>query len=70
MLIEELEIPEEKYFKDTTDDIATIMEKLNLEEETDTEEDEAINSLTAEELDARNIGYRKGLSDILKTKLN
>ena len=64
VLIEDLDIPEEKYFNKTDETLQDIMEKLDLSD--NEEEDE---ELTALQQSQRNVGYKKGLSDILKTKL-
>ena len=72
VLIDDLDIPEEKYFNSTKDTLQDIMEKLDLsdDEEPETlEEKKEQETLTLQLQSLRNIAYKRGLSDILKTKL-
>ena len=62
-----MNIPEEKYFNPTDETLQDIMEKLDLSE--DEEREDNMVELTDLEQNQRNFGYKRGLSDILKTKL-
>ena len=66
-MVEDLQVPAEKHFKSTTGDILDILEKLDLteDEETDTEKELP----DKDDIRIRDSAYKKGLSDILKTKL-
>ena len=72
MLLEDFDVPKEKYFQSTTDDISDIMEKLQLEssdEEETQEELKQMDQLSEKQKSDRDFAFRRGLSDILKTKL-
>lgn len=69
MLIEDLDIPEEEHFQDTTDNLSDIMNKLDINQESDEEDEETDVEASSMENVNKERAIRRELSDIMKTKI-